>query len=187
MFYKTTSLIIPKNILIKIKYLGLNNFIIRFFGPLSVIKLKIVAVSSLVRYYDLLLITFCRSKGDILRKEIAYYESVAHILKFSFINVIKSYSCFMRIKGVGFKLEHVKANIVQATLGFSHKIIINIPNFIRLCVLKKRIVIWSYSLMKLQQFCFFLTRLREKDSYNGKGIFQPHLQKRLKIGKISRI
>lgn len=41
--------------------------------------------------------------------------------------------------------------------------------------------------MRLQQFCSVLIGLRKRDPYNGKGILQPHLQKKLKIGKVSRI
>jgi hypothetical protein len=29
--------------------------------------------------------------------------------------------------------------------------------------------------------------LKKKDPYNGKGVIQPHLQKKLKVGKISRV
>jgi ribosomal protein L6P/L9E len=122
-----------------------------------------------------------------LRKKISYCESVSHLIKFSFINPNKGYICYLRVKGVGYKLEFKNSDTLLATLGHSHKISIKIPTYLKVCILKKRVILWSYSLVKLQQFCYILTELKRKDPYNGKGLLQPHLQKKLKIGKISRV
>jgi len=183
---KSSSMIIPKSVLIKIKYIGKNNFQLWIFGPLSIVKLTLAKINSFLNYYRLLIVNF-NFLHSLTRKKMAYSESVAHLLKFSFINTNKSYMCYMRIKGVGYKIEQKLAGLLVVTLGYSHKINIKIPQYIKICILKKRTIIWSYSLVKLQKFCFMLTSLRRRDPYNGKGIVQPHLQKKLKIGKISRV
>jgi len=185
--FKTTTVVIPKNILIKIKHLRSNEFLIWLFGPLCTVKVVISKVFALSTYYGLLLLIFDISSSRSFNKKTAYCESVAHLLKFGFINNSRSYVCYLRIKGVGYKMEHKSSNILSIVLGYSHKLNIKIPTYIKVCILKKRVVLWSYSLMRLQQFCSVLIGLRKRDPYNGKGILQPHLQKKLKIGKVSRI
>jgi len=184
---KSIAIVLPKNVLVKMKYMGDNRTMVWLFGPMGGIKNIICKVSIFVNYYKLLILFFRAWDMYHVKKKIAYCESVARKLKVDFINSTKSYLCYMRIRGVGYKLEVQNSNSLVITIGYSHKISIKIPLFIKICILKKRTIIWSYSLMHLQQFCYMLSSLRSKDPYNGKGIVQPHLQKKLKIGKISRI
>jgi len=185
--YKSIAITLPKNILIKIKYLTSNKFLIWFFGPLGIIKTVINKVDFIIDYYRLLVLVFKKSSIYYIKNKTSYCESVAHLFKFSLFNNNKGYTCFMRLKGVGYKIEQKKSDSLLISLGYSHKLNIQIPSFIKVCILKKRTILWSYSLSRLQQFCFILTKLKTKDPYNGKGIFQPHLYKKLKIGKVSRV
>jgi ribosomal protein L6P/L9E len=137
---KSSSMIIPKSILIKIKYVGRNNYKIWLFGPMATVKVTLGKIASLLSYYRLLIINFNFSE-DTLKNKMAYCESVAHLLKFAFINVNKSYMCYIRVKGVGYKIERSFSNALTVNLGYSHKINVKIPSYIKICVLKKRTIV----------------------------------------------
>ena len=183
---KSTSVIVSRNVLIKIKSIDSNTHLIWFFGPIGVTKLELAKVPFLLMHYRLLILVFSL-RALLNKKTSAYCESVGHLIKATHINTSKSYVNYMRVKGVGYKLEQKNPKQLIIVLGYSHKILMDIPSYIKICILKKRIIIWSYSLEKLQKFCCYLTNLRKRDPYNGKGILQPHLQRKLKVGKISRI
>jgi ribosomal protein L6P/L9E len=186
MILKSSTAMVSKNILIKIRSLGSNNFLLWLFGPLGAIKIFLQS-TSLVVLSDHVLILLIELINDSLSKRIAYSEGLAHLIRSGSFNLSKGYVLYMKTKGVGYKLEYFNSRTLSITLGYSHKINLTIPFYIKVCILKKRIMLWSHTLTKLQQFCHVLSYLRKKDPYNAKGIFQPHLQRKLKIGKISRI
>jgi len=157
--------------------------LIWLFGPLGTLKINFN--TSYIFDRQKLIIFFFDYPLINYKKKNSLIASTSNTFHTAILNLTRGYRTFVRIRGVGYRLELLANNLV-AHLGFSHPIIIKIPIYIKICILKKRIVLWSYSFCKLQQFCYKLYLLKGKDVYTGKGILQPHLQKKLKIGKLTR-
>lgn len=186
MFLKVVNTLTSKS-LFKIKYaLDNEKSIIWVFGSLGIIKILVKFKN--FYFNNSLLVSFIKNVSFYnLKKTIGCYISQAKLVNNIFFNINRGYTCFIRIKGVGYKVDFVNSDTLSVSLGYSHNITVIIPYFIKIVILKKRIIVWSYNLCRLQQFCYILYSLKKKDVYNGKGIIQPHLQKKLKIGKISRV
>lgn len=165
---------------------GNEKSVIWTFGSFGIIK-------TLVNYKNFfisnsVLVSFIRLKTFFLiKKMLGLLLSQAKLINNVLFNINRGYTCYVRIKGIGYKLDFLDSNTLSINLGYSHLLNIKIPYFLRIVILKKRIILWSYNICRLQQFCYLLYSLKNKDVYNGKGIIQPHLQKKLKIGKISRV
>jgi len=61
-------------------------------------------------------------------------SSVIHT---SILNLVKGYSCFVRLRGVGYKIEVLNGGLLCITLGYSHNIVLKTSFFIKIIVLKK--------------------------------------------------
>jgi ribosomal protein L6P/L9E len=66
---------------------------------------------------------------------------VAYLLKMGVANLFKGYRAVIRVIGVGYKLELIKSNHLQISLGFSHKIKLKIPYYIKIHIFKKKTIV----------------------------------------------
>jgi ribosomal protein L6P/L9E len=107
---------------------------------LGVIKVNIKAVN-LINFYRLSVFYFDETLVNLIKNKISYLTSVGDFIKKGIINICKGYSCYVRIKGVGYKIEQKVSNYLTITIGYSHKVNIKLPNFIKIHILKKRIII----------------------------------------------
>jgi large subunit ribosomal protein L6 len=74
------------------------------------------------------------------------------------------------LKGVGYKAV-VAGNLVTFTLGFSHNIVVEIPEGIKVAVEKNtRVTVNSINKTKLMDFVKFIQGLRKKNVYKGTGM-----------------
>ena len=87
------------------------------------------------------------------------------------------------IVGVGYRAE-VKGTFVQLALGYSHPVIYNIPEGIKIEIDKtNRITISGADRQQVGQVAAEIRNLRRPDAYKGKGIKYTKEVLRLKAGK----
>ena len=74
------------------------------------------------------------------------------------------------LKGVGYKAV-VAGNLLTLTLGYSHNIIVEIPEGIKASVEKNtRLIISGHNKVKTMDFIRFLQKIRKKNVYKGAGM-----------------
>jgi len=78
---------------------------------------------------------------DLVKRKVSYLTSVGDLLRSGIINLSKGYMCYVRVKGVGYKIEQLKSSELSIILGYSHKVIIKVPFFLKVHVLKKRTLV----------------------------------------------
>jgi len=106
-----------------------------------------------------------------------------------FLLLKKSINSLTKVKmyliGLGFKM-YVRKNWLYLLLGYSHYILIPIPQHIVIMVFKKRAFIFSATRLMLSNFIFLLNTLKRFNFYKHKGLFQFKQVKsvvRFKVGK----
>jgi large subunit ribosomal protein L6 len=97
--------------------------------------------------------------------------------------VTAGFSKQLDIVGVGYRAE-VKGTFVQFALGYSHPVIYNIPEAIKIEIDKSnRITISGADRQQVGQVAAEIRSLRRPDPYKGKGIKYTKEVLRLKAGK----
>ena len=97
--------------------------------------------------------------------------------------VTAGFSKQLDIVGVGYRAE-VKGTFVQFALGYSHPVIYNIPETIKIEIDKtNRITISGADRQQVGQVAAEIRSLRRPDPYKGKGIKYTKEVLRLKAGK----
>lgn len=97
--------------------------------------------------------------------------------------VTAGFSKQLDIVGVGYRAE-VKGTFVQFALGYSHPVIYNIPETIKIEIDKSnRITISGADRQQVGQVAAEIRSLRRPDPYKGKGIKYTKEVLRLKAGK----
>lgn len=86
------------------------------------------------------------------------------------------------INGVGYKVE-MKGNELVFALGFSHPVVVSIPEGITVTVLKNTITIEGADKQKVGQFAAEIRDLKRPEPYLGKGIKYEDEVIRRKQGK----
>jgi ribosomal protein L6P/L9E len=83
----------------------------------------------------------------------------------------KVFKKILFLKGIGFKAK-VDGVFLQLKLGFSHEVILTIPKYIKVHVLKaNKIMCVGSDKDQLSQFISTIRLSKKKDPYKGKGIF----------------
>ena len=90
----------------------------------------------------------------------------------------------VEINGLGFKAA-VTGEKVQFTLGYTHKIMVDLPKEVKLSVDKtgQKLTFTSFDKAKLGQICAFVRSLRPPEPYKGTGIKYAEEIIRKKAGK----
>ena len=96
--------------------------------------------------------------------------------------VDKGFSKTLEVIGVGYKVA-VKGNVVELALGFSHPVMVDIPNGIEARVDGQKLTISGIDKEQVGEFSARIRRLRKPEPYKGKGIRYENEQVRRKVGK----
>jgi large subunit ribosomal protein L6 len=96
--------------------------------------------------------------------------------------VNKNYEKRLIIEGVGYKAE-VKGDSVHMNLGFSHPIIVKIPNDLKVVMEKDTMIITGIDKAKVGQFAADIRAYKKPEPYKGKGIRYSDEIVRRKEGK----
>ncbi len=88
----------------------------------------------------------------------------------------------LEVIGVGYKVA-VKGNMVELALGFSHPVIVELPQGITAAVEGQKLTISGISKEEVGEIAARIRRLRKPEPYKGKGIRYENEQIRRKVGK----
>lgn len=83
--------------------------------------------------------------------------------------VTKGFQKTLEVVGVGFKVA-VKGSAVELTLGFSHPVIVDLPDGITAKADGNKLTILGISKEKVGEVAASIRRLRKPEPYKGKGI-----------------
>jgi len=87
------------------------------------------------------------------------------------LGAVQNFERNVEINGLGFKAV-VTGDKVQFTLGYTHKIFVDLPKEVKLSVDKtgQKLTFSSFDKEKLGQICAFVRSLRPPEPYKGTGI-----------------
>ncbi len=88
----------------------------------------------------------------------------------------------LEVIGVGYKVA-VKGNTVELALGFSHPVLMELPNGIAGSVEGQKLTISGIDKELVGEIAARIRRLRKPEPYKGKGIRYENEQVRRKVGK----
>jgi large subunit ribosomal protein L6 len=157
---KKTKLKYPKYLLVKAQK-NLNYWTLWIFSSEHIVKKKIKTFSVLITLNELIFLY--KKEASFLHK--THFRELENI----FLGFAEKYSQSLELFGVGYVISLSK-NKVTMNLGFSHKIIYQIPKFLEVMVDKKKIQILGYNLQRVMQFACILRHFKLPEPYKGKGI-----------------
>ncbi|CAM9110199.1 unnamed protein product [Sphacelaria rigidula] len=122
-----------------------------------------------------------QKEGTVKFKSIFTREQRVSFLQ-ALAGVSLSYVLKLCLKGIGYRVEKQQQRLFFK-LGYSHPVIINIPNVIDVECVKNNLFFRSAHVMVLKNFSTSLRKLRFPDSYKGSGILYENEILLLKEGK----
>lgn len=96
--------------------------------------------------------------------------------------VSKGFSKTMEVIGVGYKVA-VKGNIVELAVGFSHPVLIEMPNGLEAKVEGQKLTISGIDKQQVGEMAASIRKIRKPEPYKGKGIRYENEVVRRKAGK----
>ncbi|MBZ2171483.1 50S ribosomal protein L6 [Nitratidesulfovibrio sp. SRB-5] len=96
--------------------------------------------------------------------------------------VTKGFSKTLEVIGVGYKVA-VKGNLVELAVGFSHPVIMEMPEGVEAKVEGQKLTISGTSKEVVGEIAARIRRVRKPEPYKGKGIKYDNEQIRRKAGK----
>lgn len=124
--------------LFKIKHLTKNYVLVLIFGPLGLFRTVIKTFCFIVTYNNIYVNYFHKNLLVNLKNSLSYSSSVSYLIKMGVLHLFRGYRAVIRVIGVGYKIELVKSNKLLINLGYSHKLNIQLPHFIKIHIMKKR-------------------------------------------------
>ncbi|HEY0964187.1 MAG TPA: 50S ribosomal protein L6 [Candidatus Paceibacterota bacterium] len=94
-----------------------------------------------------------------------YAAHVRNMIK----GVTEGFEKILEIEGVGYRAE-VKGNTISMNLGFSHPVVLEIPEGVTAEVVKNVITLKGSDLEVLNQFAANVRKVKKPEPYKGKGI-----------------
>lgn len=135
------------------------------------------------------LLTYEQSDGKITltRKEDTREHRAQHGLRRTLIanaieGVTKGFSKALEVIGVGYRVA-VKGNIVELFVGFSHPVLVDLPEGIKAKVEGQILTLQGADKCQVGEIAAKIRRIREPEPYKGKGIKYVTETIRRKVGK----
>lgn len=174
-FFVDKIIKIPKNIKINIK-----NKNIYFEGILG--KLYLSFTNDIFFFFKknqlILIVNLQKNKKSILN----LYNK---LIKIKIKGVLQGFKLNLILKGIGFK-SFIENNNLILKLGFSHNIIISIPNNIQIINQSNNLIFNSIDFIYLTQFVHYIKSFKKPEPYKGKGLLLKNEKILKKEGKKSK-
>ncbi len=166
---------IPKNVKIEIK-----NQNVSFEGLLGKLSLK---YTNEVFFFSkknqlILTINLQKNKKSILN----LYNK---LIKIKVKGVLQGFKLNLILKGIGFKAFIEDSNLILK-LGYSHNIVINIPENIKIINQSNNLIFNSTDFIYLTQFVHYIKSFKKPEPYKGKGLLLKNEKILKKEGKKSK-
>ena len=108
------------------------------------------------------------------KEVILYHLNHNKMLSTSLQNVIKGMFCnykkILEIKGIGYKFELNKSNLLLITIGLSHNIVVKKPTSVSFLISKNKLKIFGFNLNQVSQLAARIKLFKKLDLYKGKGV-----------------
>ncbi len=174
-FYIDKSIKIPKNINIEIKK---NN--IYFKGILGNVSLTFTnKILFFLKNNKLIFIVNTKIKKKSI---LNLYNK---LIKIKIKGILQGFKLNLILKGIGFK-SFIENNNLILKLGFSHNIIIPIPNNIKIINQSNNLIFSSIDFINLTQFVYYIKNFKKPEPYKGKGLLLKNEKIIQKEGKKSK-
>lgn len=96
--------------------------------------------------------------------------------------VTKGFSKTLEVIGVGYKVA-VKGNIVELGVGFSHPVLVELPEGIKAAAEGQKLTLTGIDKVLVGETAAKIRRIRKPEPYKGKGIKYENETIRRKVGK----
>lgn len=167
---------IPKNVTVSIENCT-NEMILS--STYSTIKLKLNKNISVKKEPDLIILQPLKNDKEN-KKFLGLYAS---LLKRNLKGLSQKFKLNLYLNGIGFKVNKIENRLVFK-LGYSHDIIMDIPDGIEVSIVKMvQIIIYGSNWENLTQFAHSIKRLKKVEPYKGKGILLKNEKVLRKEGK----
>ena len=167
---------IPKNVTISIEKCT-NEIVLS--NEHNTIKLKLNKNINIIKDYNYITLQLLNNNKEN-KKYLGLYAS---LLKKNMKGVAQKFKLNLYLNGIGFKVNKLENRLIFK-LGYSHDIIIDIPEGIEVSIIKKvQIFIYGSNWGKLTQFAHTIKRLKKVEPYKGKGILLKNEKVLRKEGK----
>ena len=123
----------------------------------------------------------------ITRKDEERFTRAQHGLRRTLLancvqGVANGFSKTLEVIGVGYKVA-VKGNLVELALGFSHPVVVELPDGVTAAAEGQKLTLTGISKELVGETAARIRRLRKPEPYKGKGIRYENEQIRRKVGK----
>lgn len=167
-----------------VSFLSLYKDIFRFFFFLNSMKTEVkhfgLISIPLLSSSDFLFLSSSSIKIFLSQKK--YFNTFFSLIR-SFFNFLQfGYFVDLTLKGKGF-YNFSFSNFVVLELGYSHRVLVPIPEEVIFKKFKYRLGFFSFNFEKLFNFVHVLLNLKRLNIYKGKGIFFRTTNLKLKVGK----
>lgn len=169
---------IPKNINII-----LNKNSLEFNGPLGSINLNIMNSLYFFIKNDIILLSF--NNLHLKKKKKSFLNLYKSLIKLKIKGILQGFKLNLFLKGLGFK-AFIENNNLILKLGYSHSIIIKIPNNIKIINQTNKLVFNSNDWIFLTKYVHFIKNFKKPEPYKGKGLLLKNEIIILKEGKKSK-
>lgn len=174
-FFVDKTIKIPKNIKINIE-----KNIIYFEGSLG--NLSLTFTNEIFFFFKknqlIFIVNLQKNKKSILN----LYNK---LIKTKIKGVLQGFKLNLILKGIGFK-SFIENNSLILKLGFSHNIIIPIPNTIKIINQSNNLIFNSIDFIYLTQFVHYIKSFKKPEPYKGKGLLLKNEKILKKEGKKSK-
>ena len=117
------------------------------------------------------------------KKNKKYLSLYASLLKTMLKGISQKFKLNLYLNGIGFKVNKIENRLIFK-LGYSHDIVIDIPDGVDVSVVKMvQLLIYGSNWDKLTQFAHIIKRLKKVEPYKGKGILLKNEKILRKEGK----
>ncbi len=149
-------------------------------GPLGELKKSLRPEVNIKIENNEITLTPTRNSLDILALWGTYASHIRNMLE----GVNKLYEKKLIVEGIGFKAD-VKGKEIHMALGFSHPVVREIPEGLKVVSEKNIITVTGMDIEKVGQFVSQIRSLKKPEPYKGKGIRYSDEVIRRKQGKKS--
>lgn len=174
-FFLDKKMKIPRNVEIKIEN---NNIFFKGFLGESSLAFKNEISFFLKKNQLIIIINSQKNKKSILN----LYN---RLIKIKIKGVLQGYKLNLILKGIGFK-SFIENNNLILKLGFSHNIVIPIPNNIKTINQINNLIFNSIDFIYLTQFVHYIKNFKKPEPYKGKGLLLKNEKIFKKEGKKSK-
>ena len=105
------------------------------------------------------------------KKAKSFFNTLCKLIEIKIQGVSRGFLVYLSILGVGYKAQLIDSKTLSLKLGYSHEVIVPLPNEIRVFLTTPtEICLYSVDKQIITEFAVQLKRLKPVEAFKGKGI-----------------